>query len=287
MLGEWVALDDWQQLPDVSGIYVIRHRQSQKAYVGQSKNVRQRIASHRYARSWHYFGRALRRHGLAAFEVCLLTTGAPEDLGRLEKEAIATLGTLAPAGYNLAAGGLGPTGVTWTYERRQAQSLARTGFQHRPDSIEKMREAAHKNNGFRGKKHTAEAKAKIGAATVRVHTGMKRSPEVRANISASLQGRAAPVLSPETREQIRLKLTGRAAPHASRPGELNPMYGVRGASHPSARRVAVWRPEAFLPQAIFDTATAAAAWAGVKVASVSDWCSGRYRPKNGCLWAYI
>jgi group I intron endonuclease len=284
MLGEWVALDDWQQLPDVSGIYVIRHRQSQKAYVGQSKNVRQRIASHRYARSWHYFGRALRRHGLAAFEVCLLTTGAPEDLGRLEKEAIATLGTLAPAGYNLAAGGLGPTGVTWAYERRQAQSLARTGFRHRPDSIEKMREAAHKNNGFRGKKHTAEAKAKIGAATVRVHTGMKRSPEVRANISASLQGRAAPVLSPEARARI-AEANRKPNPKKAQRGEKNGMHGVRLGEHPAAKRVGLWLPEALTPTT-FETATEAAAWAGVKVSTLSCWCSGRHRSTLGA-WAYL
>jgi len=286
MLGEWVPLDAWQQLPDVSGVYVIRHWQSQKAYVGQSKNVRQRIASHRAAVSWHYFGRALRLHGLAAFEVCLLAVGAPEDLGRMEQEAIARLGTLAPAGYNLAAGGLGPTGVTWSYERRQAQSLARTGIRHRPESIEKMREARLQHNPFKGRKHTAETKAKIGAATVRVHTGMKRSAEARANISASLKGRAPTVMSPEGRARL-VAAARKPNPKKSQPGEKNAMYGKRGAAHPTAKRLAAWGPEGMLPRVVFDSAADAAAWAGVKVASISDWCAGRYAPKNGLLWAYL
>lgn len=286
MLGEWMGLGDWQRLPQVPGIYAIRHRESLKAYVGQSKNVRQRVASHRCARSWHYFGRALRRHGLDAFDVCLLAAGAPEDLGRLEQEAIAELGTLAPAGYNLAAGGLGPTGVTWSYERRQAQILARTGFEHRPDSIEKMREAARKNNGFRGKTHTAETKAKIGEATVRIHTGMKRSAEARANISASLKGRKAPVLSPEAR--ARQAAAARVPnPKKGNPGEKNGMHGVRGGAHPRAKPVAVWLPEGLLPHKVFDSAAEAATWAGVKVASISDWCAARYSPKNGTVWAYL
>lgn len=287
MLTIWVPLNEWQKLPDMPGVYMIRHRESLKAYVGQSKNVRQRIASHRRAVSWHYLGRALRRHGLDAFDVCLLVAGAPENLGLLEQIMILEHGTLAPNGYNLAAGGLGPTGVTWSYERRQAQILARTGFQHRPDSIEKMREARLKNNGFKGMKHTAETKAKIGAATVRIHTGLKRSAETCQRISEANRGRPGRVISEAERQAMSARRKGQARPELVRPGELNGMYGVRGAAHPSAKPVAVWRPEGLLPAAVFDTGTEAAAWAGVSVAAVSNWCTGTRRCRGGFLWAYL
>lgn len=293
MLGEWVKLNDWQQLPDVPGIYAIRHCESQKTYVGQSKNVRQRVASHRRAVSWHYFGRALRRHGLGAFDVCLLAVGAPEDLGRLEQEAIERLGTLAPAGYNLAAGGLGPIGVTWSYERRQAQSLARTGFQHRPDSIEKMREAAHKNNGFKGKKHTAEAKVRIGAATVRIHTGLKRSVETCQRISEAKKGKPGWTPNAAQREAASAARKGRPVPHLVRPGELNGMYGKpgplkgkRGGEHPTARTVGIWVPGSMTPITVHSV-TEAAAWAGTSVKHMCDLCAGKHRPRSGTMYAYL
>lgn len=286
MFGEWIPLLDSHQLPDEPGIYAIRHRESGKEYVGLSKAIRTRVSSHRSAPAWHYFGRALRAHGLAAFDVCVLHLCAAEDLGRLEQETIAARGCRAPAGYNLADGGLGPTGVAWSYERRQAQSLARTGIKPSPEAIEKMRAARLKYNGFKGRKHTAETKAKIGAATVRAHTGLKRSDETKARISASLVGRAAPVLSAEARERVRLANMG-PNPKKAQSGEKNGMYGVRGASHPAAKRVAVWFPEGLLPYAIFDTATEAAAWAGVNVTSISDWCSGRYQPKKDWIWCKL
>lgn len=286
MLGKWISLDDWQQLPAQPGIYSIRHRATGREYVGQSKDVRSRIASHRYARSWHYFGRAVRKYGCAAFDVCLVALGAPEDLGQLEQDAIAARGTMSPNGFNLSAGGLGPTGVTWSYERRQAQSINRTGIRQTEEAKAKMREAALRYNGFKGKKHTAETKAKIGAATVRIHTGLKRSDETKARISAALVGRAPTVLSPEGRERL-AAANRRPKPGSSQPGEKNGMYGVKGNAHPGAKKVAVWWPDGLLPYAVFDTATDAAAWAGVTVASISDWCSGRYQPKKPWCWARL
>ncbi len=54
---EWIALDDYRLLPAVSGIYVIRNRESLLMYVGQSKNIRKRMVSHRGADSTSASGR--------------------------------------------------------------------------------------------------------------------------------------------------------------------------------------------------------------------------------------
>lgn len=211
MVSEWLHLDEWQKLPQSPGVYVIRHRETLKEYVGQSKNVRKRIASHRKAVSSHYLGRALRLHGLAAFDVCVLALGEPEDLGRLEQEAIVARGSRAPAGYNLSGGGLGPAGVVWSEERRRAQSIARSGIIPNEETREKMRQARLKNNPFKGQKHSPEALAKIGAATVRTHTGLKRSDETKANISASLVGRKSHAWSPESRAKLSASKTKKLA----------------------------------------------------------------------------
>lgn len=284
---EWIPLRQSRQLPEVPGIYAIRHVDTHMEYIGQSKNVRTRIASHRSARAWHYLGRALRSHGLDKFEVCLLLACAAADLGRLEQETILARGSMAPAGYNLSEGGLGPTGVTWSDERKAAQSARVRGVPLTAAAREKMSAAALANNPFKGRKHTAEARAKISAANVRNHTGMKRSDEARANIAASLKGRKPTKLSEEGRARIVAVRLGKKFPGTGLGGDSNPMYGVRGGSHPSAVRVMVWRPEGLTPWQIFNSATEAAAWAGVKVASISDWCSGRYRPKSGLLWAKV
>lgn len=284
---EWVPLRESRRLPAVPGIYVIRHVETLMEYVGQSKNVRERAASHRSARAWHYFGRALRAHGLDKFEVCLLAEGSVEDLGRLEQEAIAARGSLAPAGYNLSAGGDGPTGVLWSDERRAAQTARLLGKKHTPEAIESMRQARLASNPFKGRKHSAEARAKIGAATVAVHTGMKRSDETKARISASLMGRAAPYISPEVRERVAATRRGKKFPGTGLAGEKNPMYGIRGGRHARAKPVACWCSNGVLPYQVFDSAAEAASWASVKVSSISDWCAGRYRDRSGLLWAYL
>lgn len=292
MLGKWLNLDDWQQLPEAAGVYVIRHRDTGREYVGQSLNVKKRAASHRCAPSWHYFGRALRKYGLSAFDICLLVTGAPTDLGLLEQMAITERGSRAPYGFNLSDGGLGPTGVTWSYERRQAQSLARTGVRMSEEAKEKMRQAALRNNGFKGKKHTAEAKAKMAAAAVALHTGRKRSDETKARISAALQGRAAPMLSAEARARV-AEANRKPNPKKAQPGEKNGMYGKtgalrgkRGADHPVSKSVGIWVPDSMTPITV-ESMSAAAAWAGMSVRQMNDLCLGKRRARSGIVFAYI
>ncbi len=198
---------------------------------------------------------------------------------------IAELGTFAPSGYNSSLGGLGPSGAVWTDERKASQSARVKGVPLAAETRAKMSVSALENNAFRGKKHSAEALAKIGAATVRTHTGAVRSAEARANISASLVGRAAPVLSAEARAR---QAAAQRKPNAakSNPGERNGMFGVRGGLHPSAKRIGVWLRESSVPHT-FDSASEAAAFLGVKSARLSGWLRGYRVPPDGTLVSHL
>ncbi len=269
----WMSLNDFRRLPAVPGVYIVRHRESGKEYVGQSKNVRKRMVQHRARQSPHYFHRALRQHGLAAFDVCLFLEAPAEQLGDLEIKIIAERGTFAPGGYNASLGGLGPTGVKWSDERRAAQSVARKGIRPTDEARAKMSLSALINNPFRGKRHSAESREKIGKATTRLHTGTKRSDQARANISASLMGRVAPVLSAEARARVSAARRGKPSPGSAQPGARNAMYGKKGGQAPSAKVVGVWRPDALLPL-VFDSAGEAATFLGIRPQRLSNWISG-------------
>lgn len=289
---EWVPLTEYLRLPASPGIYVIRHRETGKEYVGQSTNIRKRMGTHKRASKRHYLGRAIALHGATAFEVAVVLLCAAEVLGAEEQRVIEERGTFHPGGYNLSLGGLGPTGAVWTEAQRAAVSARTKGVPLLPETKEKMRQAALINNPFKGKNHTPEALAKIGAATVRVHTGLKRSDEARKNISASLVGRKAPHIPPEARERIANKLRGTKDPRKSQPGEKNGMYGKvgplagkKGGAHPTAKAVLVWPAEAFVPIR-FESLVEVAEWLGVGNRTVSTWCLGQRVPKNGMGFCY-
>lgn len=285
-MAEWFALDEYAQLPAAPGVYVIRHIATGREYVGQSLDVRKRIKSHRAADAQHYLGRAIRAHGKAAFEACFWAAGAPADLGDMEIALIAARGTMAPAGYNLAAGGLGPTGVEWSDERKAAQSARVRGVPLALETREKMSAAATARNPFKGKTHSAETRAKMGAAAIALHTGRKRSDETKARISASLMGRAAPVIPAETRARMAEARRGVPNPSSSQPGAKNGMYGICGKDHPSAKSIGVWHPESMLP-IIYESAGEAAAALGVSRSRISEFLSGGRRPKTGYAVAVL
>ena len=88
-------------------IYMIKHRASGKAYIGQTQStLEKRLKAHMKAKS--YIGGALRKHGREAFSVKVLHANVPkQNLNRLERTEIAMRGTMAPKGFNLTPGGAG------------------------------------------------------------------------------------------------------------------------------------------------------------------------------------
>jgi len=153
-------------------IYYARHLESGKGYVGQTTaRLAQRIRKHFGAvKNALYFGRALRHHGLDAFEIKEIDSAeSAKELSTKEREWIQRLGTFHPAGYNLTLGGEGATG-------------------YNPPSDLRERIA----NKLRGRKLSAETLAKRGlvprsestrAKIAAYQRGQKRSNETRRNQS--------------------------------------------------------------------------------------------------------
>jgi len=97
-----------------SGVYIIQHRESGKAYVGRSTDIRRRWSDHRLAaaqgkRNYPLYA-ALRKYGCEAFDWKVLAK-IPERLHVCMEECfIKAFNTMAPNGYNVggAAGGQPP-----------------------------------------------------------------------------------------------------------------------------------------------------------------------------------
>lgn len=287
---EWIPLTEPHRLPAVCGLYIIRHRDSGKEYVGKSVNVRSRAHNHRRARAGvTYLYKAIRKHGVAAFDICLFATGTETEMTALEVEVIAARGTFNPAGYNQTRGGDGVSGYRATPEHRAAIVARQTGRPVTEEAKAKMREARLANNPFKGQKHTPETLERMSQA-LRQLGGKPRTAAQQAHIAALNESKRGTTHSEETRKLLSSCLRGKKKPEGFgvglHTGEKNGMYGIRGSKHPRARLVLVWLPESMTPIS-FDTVNEAAEWAGCNPASISDWCYGRYKPKNGFVWCSI
>lgn len=166
--------------------YVIRCLIDGKIYVGiTSRSLRQRWNEHLYAsRKRHVrqtISSAIAKHGSQNFEieaVCSARTWA--DICEAEKALIVQYDCLAPRGYNLRDGGEGVFGC-----KRSAESIEQSAAKHRgkpchPNTVA----AAHLR---RGVPKPAGHGAKVSAAL----TGMRRSEETRAKLSAYWAARRA------------------------------------------------------------------------------------------------
>jgi len=95
----------------ISGVYMIRHKESGKKYIGRSTDVRNRWDLHkRHAeqrKNNSPLHRAMRKYGYDAFEWKVLFTAPAKLQIELERQFMSDWGTMAPAGYNVggAAGG--------------------------------------------------------------------------------------------------------------------------------------------------------------------------------------
>lgn len=91
-----------------SGIYSFINRKNNKIYIGQSKDLQNRIEQH-----WRCEGishgsaidLAIRKYGPSAFEVEILEFCPSEKLNEAEEKWIKIKDTVAPNGYNLTLGG--------------------------------------------------------------------------------------------------------------------------------------------------------------------------------------
>lgn len=197
-------------LPKVSGVYVIRHIDSGKEYVGLSRNVKRRADSHRACgKVCSLLHRAVLKHGLHSFEMCLLAEVAVADLPAAEVAAIQTRGTQHPAGYNLTGGG-GRADVWKRDPERKLELAARNSALHlgrKRSDITKARLSASN----KGKKRTAEQIANMSAA----QTGKKMPPVTRKAINASIQQRIW-VWPPDCMVPLEFESVGEVVAHTGR-----------------------------------------------------------------------
>jgi group I intron endonuclease len=213
-------------LPAAPGIYIIRHRDSGKLYVGSSVNIRRRAYSHENAltHGTHanaHLQAAFALYGDAAFEVTLIGAVADrETLRAAEAAAIARFRSDDRAlGYNVEPVVMGPVGrapetilkmaAASRGKKQSAETIARrvaslVGGKHPPRSAAMLERAA---DAQRGKTHTPEHKAKIAAAM----RGRRMSDETRQKMSRINSNR-----SDETLRKMALAATGKKASKEAR-----------------------------------------------------------------------
>lgn len=189
------------------GIYCLKNCVTGKQYVGQSRNIKLRLAQHSKGKEVFAVGRAIAKHGWAAFSVEVLEECEPESLNQRETHWIETLRTMSPAGYNLRTGGgqaakfsddvrahiSRATKAALTPERVALSAAKRRGIPKSPEwraamSERQRGEANVSRLRAMAAAQTAEARAKISAS----HMGKTVSVETRAKLSAvaKAEGRA-------------------------------------------------------------------------------------------------
>lgn len=141
-------------------IYMLLNKINGKVYVGQTvRDVNDRLRQHkvdgaRRAKSLP-ITLAIHKYGWSAFEKFVLGTAeSQEELNALEQYWIAHYGCLAPRGYNLKDGG-------------------QQGGRMHEETKRKI------GNASRGRKHTADARARMSASKV----GKKHCEETKAKMS--------------------------------------------------------------------------------------------------------
>jgi group I intron endonuclease len=196
-------------------VYLARNRINGKGYVGQTTQPpERRFCQHRTRLEWSRckaLAAAIAKYGPNAFEFVVLCEAADRSsLDAAEVAFILSLGTVAPAGYNLRAGGL--TG-THAPDTRQKISAGNKGKKNSDAQRQKQRER------MLGTSPSPETRAKIRAALLgrplsgevcrkmaASRVGKRHTAEARAKMSANRSG--IPV-SEETKQKLRLANLGK------------------------------------------------------------------------------
>lgn len=166
-------------------IYKIFCPISQKSYIGlTTDSLSQRWSNHvcqaTRTLSKMLLHKAIRKYGREAFSAVEISRhDTLEDASQTEREAIGAHRTLAPAGYNLADGGMGTPGVRRPHseETKKKIGAAHKGRVFAPSTL------AIWSANRTGRKHTAEARANMHDAFVKTWA----DPAIRARRIASIR----------------------------------------------------------------------------------------------------
>jgi group I intron endonuclease len=198
-------------------VYCWTNRINGKQYVGKGKGDRAYAHLRDSALRKSILSVAIRKHGVAAFELRFLTKDISEqEAFQAEMHAIYVLECRAPYGYNRTGGGEGSAGYVHPPEilaKMSAKALGR----RMSDATKAKIKAANKGKKIpehvraaalavnKGRPLSPEHKAKLAAAG----TGRKQTPETIAKVVARHLGSKR---SLETREKIAAKARGRIVP---------------------------------------------------------------------------
>lgn len=174
-------------------VYRCTNLVSGKVYVGKtSATLHRRWREHQSAAkqgSPYLFHRAIRKYGAEAFQVEVLAAAdTQEALDVLEAHFISELGSQAPGGYNLRAGGEGGPHSQKTRELLRLQALGRRLSPEHREAI--GRGVTGPRNGFYGRTHTEATKQVLREKCGVAHVGVPLAAEHRAKISAALTGKS-------------------------------------------------------------------------------------------------
>ena len=154
-----------------------------------------------------------------------------DELGEAESAWIALLRREGHPLLNLAAGGLGPTGVEWTVEMRQAASIRATG--------RKIPGRFGEENPFYRRNHSPEQRARWSAARKGTNVGADNPNYGKVGADHPSFGR---VMSEEAKARLSVSRTGAGNPNFGRSASEETrakMSAVRkGRPMPSSRRSA-------------------------------------------------
>ena len=194
----------------ICGIYRISRRDSDKSYIGQSRDIFKRWKEHsNFSRKkLSCISSALKLYCLQSFVWEVIEECSPEELNDREVYWISYFNSMSPNGYNLTSGG--GQGITVSEEVRAKMSES-----IKASMTEEVR--AKLSEAHRGKTLSEEHRAKLSESIKAAMT-----EEHRAKISEISRGR---IFSEETRAKLSeaMKAKKITCPHCSKKGQVGPM----------------------------------------------------------------
>lgn len=134
----------------ISGIYCIENLTTKKKYVGQSVDIKSRIAKHineltHVKHHNDYLQNAWNKYGPEDFIFYTLEECQIEALDERECYYIELLNTLnRDCGYNLKTGGQSGGAIVSDYVRKKMSDSIKKSYQSNPDLIEQSREKGYR-----------------------------------------------------------------------------------------------------------------------------------------------
>jgi group I intron endonuclease len=180
---------------------------SGKSYIGQTRNLRTRIAAHKSKSGCIAFRDAISKYGFESFTQEILKDSLTLDEANYwEKFYISEYNSLVPNGYNLAAGG---ENSLHHEETKKKLSDKRKGSRM-PESFKKALSEKMKGNTYKKGVPLSDDQKRFLSEMMKGNSyskGVIKTPEVRAKLSKALKGR---VFSDETRAKISAACSGRS-----------------------------------------------------------------------------